>query len=414
MTHSNGALRPKTSIDALAAFGGPAMFSPPISTSNLVRPDWQAFMAYSRQFIEFGQWTDGGPLVQQLEQRLASYHGSSHCISFANGFWAIALTARCLALPGRSEVVMPSLTYRRLADIMAWVGLVPHFCEVDAHSLAISAATAAACINERTALLMGVHPIVNCCDAAGLEALSEATGVPLLFDAVESVHEHLAGRKIGSFGRAECFSLHASKLINGFEGGYVCTNDAALADRLRHMRDDGRALGTTGPRPPAELGMNAALNEVHAALTLAGLDDLPAQIERNRARFRRYQQVLAAVLGLRLLAFDESQPTSFKTIIVELLDDWPLSRDATVELLNREQILARAYYSPPLHSKSVRYPVLPAELPLTDHLAQRFMLLPCGHFVSEADIDAVAGMLAFISGQGAALAARIACSKKPK
>ena len=407
-------IQAKSDIAELAVFGGPPLYATPISTSNLVRPEVRVFFDHARQSHAQGRWTDGGPIVRRLEQRLAAYHGTAHCISFVNGFWAIALAARCLALPGRSEVVMPSLTYRRLADIMAWVGLVPHFCEVDPATLAISAATAAPCINERTALLLGVHPIVNVCDAAGLEALAAAQGLPLLFDAVESVHETLGGRKVGSFGSAECFSLHASKLVNGFEGGYVTTQDDALANRLRRLRDGGRDadcadnLSDDGvdDLPPAGLGMHAALNEVHAALALAGLDELPDQIARNEARYRCYQRELAGLAGLRLLAFDEAEATSFKTIVVELDGDWPLSRDQTVDLLNREQILARSYYAPPLHRKTMRYPALPATLPLTDRLASRFMLLPCGHLVDEADIAAVAGLLRLISHQGPAIRAR--------
>lgn len=389
----------KRRVDDLAAFGGPVMFDPPTSTSNLVRPDVEAFFTYSRQFYEQGVWTGAGPLTRQLEHRLAEYHRVRHCVALANGFWAIALAARCLALPGRSDVVMPSLTYRRLADIVAWVGLVPRFCEVDPHTLAISGETAARCVDDRTALLLGVHPIVNCCDAEGLEALSAASGVPLLFDAVESVHESIGGRKIGGFGRAECFSLHASKLINGFEGGYVTTDDDVLARRLTRLRDDGAGDGSR----PLELGMNAALNEVHAAMALAGLDDLPDQVERNRRRYRAYQRALAGLPGVRLLTFDEREATSYKTIVVELTDDWPLSRDRTVSLLNREQVLARAYYAPPLHRRRMQYPTLPSTLPVTDRLAERFMLLPCGHFVDEVDIDDVAALLSFLRHQAGAI-----------
>src|SRR5690606_1129933 len=94
-------------------------------------------------------------------------------------------------------------------------------------------------LGAETALIMAVHPIINCCDATGLEALSLETGVPLMFDAVESVYERIDHRKVGSFGRAECFSMHASKLLNGFEGGYVTTNDTELANRLALMRGFG-------------------------------------------------------------------------------------------------------------------------------------------------------------------------------
>jgi dTDP-4-amino-4,6-dideoxygalactose transaminase len=394
----------KTRPDELAAFGGAALFAEPVSTSNLVRPDFDRFLAYSRTFHDAHRYTNDGPLVKQLERRLAEFHGTRHCIAYANGFWALVLSIKCLALPGRREVVMPSLTYRRLADIVAWCGLVPRFCEVDERTLAIDPAHAAACLNADTALILGVHPIVNCCDAQGLERLSAETGVPLLFDTVESVYESIGGRKTGSFGRAECFSMHASKLINGFEGGYITTDDPELAHRLAKMR----GFGFFGPDNIEDLGLNAKLNEIHAAMALAGLDDLEAQVERNRARYRRYQHELDGLPGVRLLAFDESERCSFKTIVVELTDDWPLSRADTIAILNRERALARAYYSPPLHRKATQYETVPAVLPLTDRLAERFMLLPCGHFVSGDDIAAVAALLRFIHGHAADIQGRLA------
>ncbi|HZW13191.1 MAG TPA: aminotransferase class I/II-fold pyridoxal phosphate-dependent enzyme [Noviherbaspirillum sp.] len=382
----------KQALGDLHLHGGPKLFEIPISTSNLVRPDVERFLAYSRQFYDAGQYTNNGPLVQELERRLAAFHQVSHCVSFSNGFWALVLAIRCLALPSKTEAVMPSLTYRRLGDVVNWAGLVPRFCEVDERTLAISAETAAPHLGSKTALIIGVHPIVNCCDAAGLEHLAQTHSIPLLFDGVESVFETLGGRKIGSFGQAEVFSLHASKLINGFEGGYLTTNDADLAERLSAMR----GFSFSGPDRVLELGTNAKLNEMHAAMALASLDDLEAQVDRNHERYRIYQRHLAGLDGIRLLTFDESEQTSYKNIVVELTEAWPLSRAQTVRHLNAEGILARAYYSPPLHSKPTDYPVIAGPMPLTERLAERYLLLPCGHLTSLGDIEAVVDFLRFL------------------
>lgn len=328
---------------------------------------------------------DGADVVGLLEQRLATFHEAAHCIALCNGFWALVLSIRALAVPGRTDLLMPSLTYRRMADVAAWTRLRPRFCEVDPVSLACSAETMRAAMHDDVALLLAVHPIVNQCDVAGITALAAELQLPLLFDSVESVFEHADAGKIGSFGNAECFSLHASKLLNGFEGGYITTNDPELAARLTAMRD--------GVGPDA---MDARLNQLHAAMTLAGLDDLPDQVCRNRARYDVYRRLLSDLPGLRLLTFDPGQPSSFKTIVVELTEDWPISRADTIDRLNRAGVLARAYYSPPLHAKPMAYPHIPATLPNTDRLAQRFMLLPCGHHVDTRDIEAVVDLLAEI------------------
>ncbi|MCB1981020.1 MAG: aminotransferase class I/II-fold pyridoxal phosphate-dependent enzyme [Rhodoferax sp.] len=395
---------PKARVEGLACFGGTPCFDRPVSTSNLVRPDVERFLAYSKRFHEARRYTNDGPLVKELETRLARFHGSRHCIATSNGFWALVLAMRCMARPAREEVVMPSLTYRRMADIVAWAGLVPRFCEVDADTLAISPATATEHVGDATALLLAVHPVVNCCDAPGLEVLARKAGVPLLFDAVESAYETVGGRKVGSFGDAECFSMHASKLINGFEGGYVTTSDDALAARLRCMR----GFGFQGHDNTIEAGLNAKLNEVHAAMALASLDDLEDQVLRNRGRYRCYQRELARIPGLRLLRFDEREQTSFKNIVVELTPAWPLSRARTLEILNAEGALARAYYHPPLHARPASYRTFAEALPLTDELSNRFMLLPCGHHVTEDDVVTVCGLLAFVRRHAGAIRSRLA------
>jgi dTDP-4-amino-4,6-dideoxygalactose transaminase len=170
----------------------------------------------------------------------------------------------------------------------------------------------------------------------------------------------------------------------------VTTNDSAIAHRLAQLRD-----GST-PLPGA---IDSRLADVHAAMALANLDEIDQQVARNRARYERYCKALSPIAGVRLLTFDESQLTSYKNIVVELTADWPLPRALTLELLNAENVLARAYYAPPLHCKPMAYPFIPAELPVTERLAQRFVLLPCGEFVTLDDIDEVAKLLAFIRAQ---------------
>lgn len=394
----------KSIIEELAIFGGARLFSTPKPTSNLVRPDFEKFLDYSKIFFDQHQYTNNGALVKQLEQRLAAFHQTEFCVTFCSGFWALALTIPALARPGKSEIVMPSFTYRRMADIAAWTGLKPHFCDVEPDTMANSASTVRPCVNENTALIMGVHPIVNFCDIDGLVDLAREKNIPLLFDSVESVYESSSGRKIGCFGTAEIFSLGASKLVNGFEGGYLTTNDAKLTARLALARnfgfDEAGNVAVSG-------GLNAKLNEIHAAMALAGLDDLEDQIARNRQRYLTYQRLLAPLRGIRLLEFDEGHQPGYKNIVIEILDDWPLSRADTVSILNAEMILARAYYTPPLHRKRMAYPHVPAELPVTDRLAERYVLPPCGHLVSNDDIAEIVGMMSFISANASAIKARL-------
>jgi dTDP-4-amino-4,6-dideoxygalactose transaminase len=198
--------------------------------------------------------------------------------------------------------------------------------------------------------------------------------------------------------------MHASKLINGFEGGYATTNNPELAEILSLTR----SFGFKGPDNVVLTGsLDAKLNEIHAAMALAGLDDLESQVLRNRERYDVYKDLLRSVPGVRLLEFDESNRSSYKNIVIEFLNEWPLSRADTLYILNAENILARAYYSHPLHKKQMAYKYVPAELPLTDSLSERYMLLPCGHFVDAADIEQILGFMNFIASNSAQIAERL-------
>jgi len=394
----------KCSVEGLAIFGGTSLFSIPKSTSNLFRPDFEKFLGYSKLFFDQHQYTNNGPNIKLLEQRLAAFHQTEYCVTFCSGFWAIALAISALALKSKTEIVMPSLTYRRMADIAAWVNLKPHFCEVEPATLAMSAVTVRPCVNENTALILGVHPIVNCCDIDGLVALAKEKNIPLLFDSVESAYEHADMGKVGGFGNAEAFSLHACKLINGFGGGYITTNDSRLARQLALMRGFGFG-GVDNIAVPS--GMNAKLNEMHAAMALASLDSVEEQVESNRQRYYTYRLLLAAIPGIRLLEFDENHRAGYKNIVIELLDEWPLSRADTINILNAEMILARAYYSPPLHHKPMAFAYMPADLPVTDRLAERFLNLPCGYLISNDDIAAIVEIFAFMLANASLIRERL-------
>ena len=152
---------PKITVSDLAIFGGNKLFNDSKSTSNLVRPNLTDFLKYSKRGFRQDEFTNANAIVNILEQRLASLHQAKFCVTFCSGFWALVLAVKALALAGKDEIIMPSLTYRRMADIASWTRLKPHFCEVEEATLAMSADTVRPCVNENTSLILGVHPIVN-------------------------------------------------------------------------------------------------------------------------------------------------------------------------------------------------------------------------------------------------------------
>lgn len=392
-----------TNTKELAIFGGKPLFQNIRSTSNLVQPDADRFFYYARQSYDAGWLTNNGPMVRLLEQRLAELHGTEFCIATCNGLWALVLCVYSLALKGKKEVIMPSFTYRRLADIAAWLKMVPYFCDVNEISLGIDVESAERAINDNTALILAAHPIVNLCNIDGFVNLSQKYGIPLMFDAVEAAYASHGNKMVGSFGQAECFSMHASKFLNGFEAGYITTNNESLAKKLQKMR----AFGFYGPDQVEEFGLNAKLNEFHAAMALAAMDDLSDQVERNLERFKVYREQLDGVKGIELVEYDETEKRTFKNILIRLTNDWPLSRSQTLEILHAENLLARPYYSPPLHDKKTDYPTLTGEMTNTDVLKHQFLLLPSGEFLDTHDIRKITDFLRVLSRKGEEIVSKL-------
>lgn len=378
-------------VDSLALFGGSKAFAAPRSTSNLVQPDVERFWSYLEPDLLQGNIGNNSFAVRQLEARLAQWHQSKHCISMVNGLWALVLAIDALKIPGKTEIVMPSMTYRRMADIATWLKMVPHFCDVELETAAMSVNAAKGCLNSNTALLLVPHPIVHLVDVKGMLELGEKYGIPVLFDSVESIYAEYDGKPTGSWG-TEVFSMHASKFLNGFEGGYITTQDDALGQKLRQAKNQGIDLhGKWNPR-----GMNAHLTAAHAAMTLASLDDVPRQVEKNKQIFFAYRNLLQNFAGARLIEYSEAERRSFKNILIELTGHWILSRDQLLTILQKENMIVRPNYYPPLHLKRSVYLTAKGEMTNTNVLMHSRILMPCGDFMEIDDVYVVMYYLEFI------------------
>jgi dTDP-4-amino-4,6-dideoxygalactose transaminase len=386
-------------LPPFAVFGEKPLFAEAKPTGNLYRPSIDKFLSYSRVFYQSKRYTDDGELCRLLELRLAEFHAVERAVSVSSGFWGHVLAMAALALPRRREIIAPAFGYRRTDDMIAWAGFVPHFCDVDPETLGISVNTIKAALNDRTALILAPHPMVNCCDALGIEDFGREHGIPVVFDSVEAAYRNYDNRRIGGFGDAEVFSTHSTKLLNSFEGGYITTNNEQLADRLDHMKRFG-VVGASAVQDGHAL--NAKLNEVHAAMGLASLDEVDDQVALHRRKYDLYVAGLRNTDGLKLLEHKESQRPDYRLIVVRIGDSWPLSREDTLRLLEAENVLARPYYAP-LTNKVVEYPRVCPELPVTEAICRDLMVLPSGAHVSEDDVGKIIDILTNIRRHGSEL-----------
>ncbi|WP_425102302.1 DegT/DnrJ/EryC1/StrS family aminotransferase [Tropicibacter sp. S64] len=388
----------------LAIFGAPPLFDTPRHVNRPQAPDRAAFEAFMAGIWERRWFTNDGPLVQALEARLAEWLDVPHCVLTCNATIALDLVMQALGV--RGEVLIPSYTFISTAHLLTLRGMRPVFCEVGADML-LDPADVAQRITQETGAVVATHVWGSPCDVDGLQMVCDRAGVPLIFDAAHAFGGRYGGHRLGRFGAAEVFSLHATKAFHACEGGLITTTDAALALRLRLTRN----FGFVASDQVACAGINAKMSELHAAMGLANLDAFEGTRAAARVIHAGYRDGLAGVAGIALKCPAQAEDNNHHYVVCEIDEGaLGLSRDRLVEILTAENVYARRYFYPGGHRSPPHLARTEAEglsLPVTDALCARVMLLPGGGAADLEDVTRTCALIRFIAAQAGAIGGRL-------
>jgi dTDP-4-amino-4,6-dideoxygalactose transaminase len=343
-------------------------------------------MARLRPSYEQGILTNG-PLVRELEQRLAERLEVKHAVAVSSCTAGLMLALRALELNG--DAVLPSFTFSATAHAAAWVGLGLRFAECRP-DYQVDVDDAARRL-DGAAVLIATHVFGAPAPVEELTALAAQAGVPLVFDAAHAMGARHRGRPLGGFGDVEVFSMSPTKTLVAGEGGLVTTqrDDVASAVRL------GRDYGNPGNYDTQFVGLNARLSELHGAVALESLEELDFNLGRRRANAARYCAGLATVAGITPQAIQPSDQSSYKDFTVSVdPNTYGLTRDDLAQALSAAGFATRPYFSPPVHRHTAYAHLPPVDLPVTDQTASRALSLPMFAELTPEDIDRVVGAVA--------------------
>jgi dTDP-4-amino-4,6-dideoxygalactose transaminase len=349
-------------------------------------PPLERVAARLQPSYERGMLTNG-PLVRELEVEAAARLGAEQVVAVSSCTAGLMLTLRALGLDG--PVVLPSFTFSASAHAVAWNGLEPRFVDCDAASFQVDPEAVAADLSGASAVL-ATHVFGAPCRAETLEALTASAGVPIVFDSAHAFGATRGDRRVGTFGRAEIFSMSPTKVVVAGEGGLVATNDSDIAASVRMGRD----YGNPGDYDTRFVGLNARLSELHAALALESLAGLDERLDRRRAIAARYRDALTSVPGIAAQHIDAGDSSTFKDFTIVIAeDDFGLDRDDLRRALKAEGIDTRCYFSPPVHRQQSYASLAERVLPVTDSIAARVVSLPIYEALPDAHIDRIAQVI---------------------
>jgi perosamine synthetase len=253
--------------------------------------------------VESGWISSAGRYIEEFEAGWAAYCGRKHGIAVSNGTTALHAAVAALGLGPGDEVILPTFTIVSCVTALLAVGAKPVLVDSDPEFWTMDVDRLEACVTEKTRAIMPVHIYGHPVDMDPLLDLAARRELAILEDAAEAHGaEYRSGdgewRRCGSFGALSTFSFYANKLVTTGEGGMVVTDDEALAERLRSLRN----LGFNASRRfhHAELGFNFRLTNLQAALGVAQLERIDEIVARKREVAALYTAGLAGSEGLTL------------------------------------------------------------------------------------------------------------------
>jgi dTDP-4-amino-4,6-dideoxygalactose transaminase len=298
--------------------------------------------------VDSGAWGIGGAEVPRFEATFAALHGARHGVCVTSGTVALRLALLAAGVRAGDEVLIPAYTFQATASAVVEVNAVPVCVDVDEDTRTMDPGDVERAISERTRFLMPVHVSGLPADMDGLLDVARAHGLTVIEDAAQAhgARHRLGG--VGTMGAAGCFSFQSSKNLSGGEGGMVVTNDDAMADRLRALRNCGRFPDSAASeRLPAG---NYRMTEFQAAVLSCGLARLPDQMARRDAAAARLAGRLADVPGINPIVPPGYVSRCAWHLFMFRYDPavYGVPRDIYLRALDAEGVAASAGYTTPV------------------------------------------------------------------
>ena len=230
-----------------------------------------------------------GPQLEAFENAFASFCGARHCVGVASGTDALQLIFRAMDIGPGDEVIVPAFTFIATALGVSQAGATPVLVDVRQEDGLMDPEHIRPAITRRTKAILPVHLYGRCADMDRINAVARAYGLKVVEDAAQAHGATYKGKPAGSLGAAAAFSFYPGKNLGAYgDGGAITTEDAALAERLRLLRN----WGSRKKYHHEEQGLNSRLDTLQAAILNVKLKRLASWNESRRRHAFLYQSLL--------------------------------------------------------------------------------------------------------------------------
>ena len=260
-------------------------------------------MEFLGQVVQSGNWGFDGPLGAEFERRFSAYQDAQYGLCVANGTVALQLALEALDVGAGDEVIVPAITWQATAAAALDINAVPVLADVDPGTWCIDPAEVDRLITPRTRAIIAVHLYGSLADMDRLCEIGSRHHIPVIEDCAHAHGSRWRDQGTGSWGTLGCFSFQLFKTLTAGEGGFVTTNDPALAERVYSLRNCGRRRPGSAEKHwrPIQSG-NYRMTDFQSAVLLAQLDVFDGQATQRDRNVRRLEASLTELPGVAPMA----------------------------------------------------------------------------------------------------------------
>lgn len=317
--------------------------------------------------------------VQGLELEFSRFCGAVHGISVSDGTAALGIIMRAMDIGPGDEVITVSHTFIATAEAIVLLGAKPVFVDIDPRTYLMDVSQVEARVTSKTKAILPVHLYGQTVDMDPLLEIAKRHGLRVIEDACQAHGAEYKGRKAGTLGDAAGFSFYYSKNLGAYgEGGFITTNDADLAAKIRSIRDH----GSSARYHHDLIGMNGRLDEIQAVVLRAKLPHLSTWNEKRRQHARLYNELLKNTpLGL-------PGELPGNTPVYHMYVVRTPKRDQLQDYLKSQGISTGIHYPIPVHTqRAMKYLGYGrGNLPVTERVVDEIISLPMYAEMGEAAI----------------------------
>ncbi|MEQ3636254.1 DegT/DnrJ/EryC1/StrS family aminotransferase [Alcanivorax sp.] len=345
-------------------------------------PDRKTLDKYLDGIYEREWLTNNGQLVQELTARLEEYLGVENLLLVANGTLALQIAYRALGVSGfeyqeQPEAITTPFTFIATASSLKWDGVQPVFADIDPNTWCIDPDNIEKAVTSNTKAIVPVHVFGNACDVDAIDEIARRHQLKVIYDASHAFGVKYKGKSLLEHGDAATLSFHATKLFHTGEGGAIVFKRKEDLERAKKMIN----FGITGPEKIEELGINAKMNEIQAAMGLSVLGEMHENLAAREAIFNQYKKGIEERLTFQSIKERVSYNYSYFPVLFR-------SENEVLEVMRRLgkiDVLSRRYFKPSM--EEVDCLLSDYQNPISKNISSRILCLPIYSGLTSTEVN---------------------------